>query len=454
MNTFKYQKSSKVYILLICALVVWVVNGQLEKRLVEKRDVASLNETPLTFVTVSGDHFLVDGKRYTYLGTNLWQAMNLGSKGPGGDRARLERELDRLKKLGVKNLRIVAASEGPDTEPGRIVPSTQPNPGKFDSNLLEGLDFVLAEMAKRDMRAILVTNNFWSWSGGMAQYVAWSTQTKIPYPAPIGTASWDQFMEYSSRFYSDKKALGLANTALKNLVLRVNKITGLPYADDPTIMSWELANEPRGMKNTSDFNRWILDTAKLIKSLDPHHLVTTGSEGTLPNSGIEIVPNHIGKNIDYVTTHIWAQNFGWYDPGLPASYTTAVQKMKDHLDLQIADTQKLKKPLVLEEFGFSRDKNSYDPASPVKLRDKFYGEILSQTLAKAQRHLAITGVNFWAWAGEARPPTNRSDHLWKVGDPFLGDPPHEAQGWYSIYDADASTLEVIRKFAADFAAVQ
>ena len=46
----------------------------------------------------------------------------------------------------------------------------------------------------------------------------------------------------------------------------------------------------------------------------------------------------------------------------------------------------------------------------------------------------------WAWAGDSRPP--RPGEFWKPGDPFIGDPPHEKQGWYSIYDKD-TTLKLI-----------
>ena len=55
--------------------------------------------------------------------------MNLGSKGPGGDRAKLVRELDRLQAMGITNLRIMAASEGPDAEPWRMVPALLGNLG-------------------------------------------------------------------------------------------------------------------------------------------------------------------------------------------------------------------------------------------------------------------------------------------------------------------------------------
>ena len=38
--------------------------------------------------------------------------------------------------------------------------------------------------------------------------------------------------------------------------------------------------------------------------------------------------------------------------------------------------------------------------------------------------------------------------MWKPSDDLIGDPPHERQGWYSIYDTDVSTHQVIKKYSA------
>jgi mannan endo-1,4-beta-mannosidase len=36
----------------------------------------------------------------------------------------------------------------------------------------------------------------------------------------------------------------------------------------------------------------------------------------------------------------------------------------------------------------------------------------------------------------------------QVGDTsYVGDPPHEPQGWYSVFDSDESTLALIRAHA-------
>ena len=68
----------------------------------------------------------------------------------------------------------------------------------------QGLDFCLAEMAKRNMRGILFLSNYWQWSGSFAQYVRWITGETIPDPdRPVmATGDWGGFMQFSARFYT------------------------------------------------------------------------------------------------------------------------------------------------------------------------------------------------------------------------------------------------------------
>ncbi len=51
--------------------------------------------------------------------------------------------------------------------------------------------------------------------------------------------------------------------------------------DDPTILAWSLANEPRcaGDPGCTTIPRWAHSTAAYLKSLDPNHMVTLVSGG-------------------------------------------------------------------------------------------------------------------------------------------------------------------------------
>ena len=400
----------------------------------------------VAFVTVNGTHFEIDGNPYYYTGTNFWYGLNLGSTGTAGDRNRLLRELDRFQTIGINNLRIMAGSEGPNTEPWRMVPALQTSPGVYDSNVLDGLDYLLSEMGKRNLRAVMCLNNFWHWSGGMAQYVNWNGgASPIPYPG-----SWDTFQKYAAGFYSNSGAVQDFRDHINFIVNHINPYTGLAYKDDPTIMAWELANEPRGYNNVTAFRIWVDATAAYIKSLDFNHLVTTGSEGNTPsNVGNNFVIDHNGLDIDYATCHIWPQNWGWYNPSNPSGYpnaqTQAINYLRNHIQMAKVN---LNKPLVLEEFGLARDNGSYDPNSTTTYRNLFYDAMFGEIYSSASDGNAAVGANFWAWAGEGRPlvPYGSS---WEPGDPWIGDPPHENQGWYSVYDSDASTLNIISAYCAD-----
>lgn len=109
------------------------------------------------FVTISDGHFIVAGRPHYFAGANFWQGMNLAVDGPSGDRSRLTEELDQLQRLGVTNLRVMAASEGPNTEPYRMIPSLMIAPGAYDEEVLDGLDYLLAQIAARRMRAVIKT---------------------------------------------------------------------------------------------------------------------------------------------------------------------------------------------------------------------------------------------------------------------------------------------------------
>lgn len=403
------------------------------------------------FVRVNKGKFELAGKPYYFVGTNFWYGMNLGSKGDGGNRGRLKRELDRLQDLGIKNLRILAMTEGPGLEPWRIIPAVQNSQGLFDETLLNGLDTLLVEMKKRKMTAVVCLNNFWPWSGGMAQYLQWNGAGPIPYPPPHPKGDWGDYQKYTAKFYSNTGAMNAFKDVINLIVNRKNNISEEYYKNDPTIMAWELANEPRGVGNTSAFQSWIDETAKYIKSLDANHMVTTGSEGETPwpyFSGVDFSKNHSSNDIDYTTAHIWVENWGYYDPrDADKSFAKAVDYMKKYLKDHLEKSKKMGKPLVLEEFGFSRDNLNYSPDSAVSYRDKYYKEVFNAVYEYAKAGEPMAGVNFWAWSGEGY-PVQPYGGFWREGLPFLGDPPHENQGWYSVYESDKSTHNIIGDYAS------
>lgn len=399
------------------------------------------------FVKVNGSHFEINHKPYYFIGTNFWYGAILGSTGEGGDRARLLKELDKMKELGITNLRILAGAEGPDNEPFRVTPALILAPGKYNEQLLDGLDFLLSEMKKRGQYAILYLQNSWDWSGGYAQYLNWNGYGLIPYPS-VKPHTWSEFMKYAGQFHSCEPCKEQFREHLRFMISRTNKYTGLKYTDDPVIMTWEIGNEPRafGKNNIPAFQSWLRATSAFIKSLDKNHLVTTGTEGEHGSEdSLELFKAiHADPNIDYLTMHIWPKNWNWLNiKDIPGTLDQSIINTNKYMDEHIRIARELNKPLVLEEFGLPRDQHGYAATESTKCRDKYYQNAFQQVIENSKDKGVLAGANFWSWGGFARPIQGQI--YWKRGDAYLGDPPVEEQGLNSVFDTD-TTIPLIRKY--------
>jgi mannan endo-1,4-beta-mannosidase len=411
------------------------------------------NDRP-SFIQVQEGRFVQAGQPYCYAGANLWFAAYLGAEADYGNPDRLRKELDRLQGLGLGNLRVLGASESSPLRDS-LKHTFRDESEDYNEALLRGLDRLLDEMGQRDMKAVIYLNNFWEWSGGMATYLYWTNGGTIVDPSDP-EHPWPAFAEFSSRFYASEEANTLYRNYIQALVTRTNTVNGKRYVDDDTIMSWQLANEPRpGHRHAGGFDRlpgyvaWISETAALIKRLDPNHLVSTGSEGTQGCLEDEhcFLEAHSSEYIDYLTFHLWPNNWGWFDEQAPEStFDDTLQRSRNYIDTHLRLARRLGKPIVMEEFGLNRDNGSFDPESSTRYRDRFYAMIFGLVEEDIGSGGPFRGTNFWAWGGSGR--AEHSDFRWGQDDrAYMGDPPQEPQGLYSVLDSDESTLRVIKDHA-------
>ncbi len=404
------------------------------------------------FVRVSDGRFRLHGQPHAYVGANAWYGAYLSDPALSGGRARWIRELDRLQALGVKNIRLLAGSETSALR-GAIPRGITRSPHEYDENLLRGLDFCLAEMARRDMRAVLFLSNFWQWSGGFAQYVRWATGAPIPDPdqPQMAQGDWSAFMKFSATFYQQPKAVALYQEYIGTIIHRVNTVNGREYRKDTSIMTWELANEPRPGASEKDmqqsvpvFCQWVDRMARFIHAEDENHLVCTGSEGMWGcfQKPDVFIKAHQSPAIDYVTVHVWLKNWGWLEQiQLGPAFEVAAARARNHVEEhnKLA-ANVLHKPLVLEEFGLPRDGGTLAPGSPTTARDEYYRRMFQQVVQSCKAGSALQAANFWAWGGEgnACAPAYSSQA-------FLGDPPCEPQGLNSVMAEDSGTLQAIHQ---------
>jgi mannan endo-1,4-beta-mannosidase len=403
-----------------------------------------------SFVAVKNHQFYLNGGPLYYVGTNYWYGSLLGLERDGRRGVgRLRKELDFLKANGVTNLRLMAGAEGAGMINGviRVGPPLQPRQGEFDVRVLDGLDLVLSEMAKRGMKAVIFLSNNWEWSGGFQQYLDWNG--RVPEGMRTRKLTWDELRDVVSGFYGCAPCKAGYDKQVGLILGRTNRHSGRKYTEDPTIMAWELANEPRPMRPAAAdaYRRWVADAAAMIKARDKNHLVTIGHEGYMGTEDLKLYEEiHADRNVDYLTIHIWPKNWGWFEGhAVGEGFGSVVEKTLGYVGQHLPVAERLRKPLVVEEFGLPRDGHSFDPASPTSLRDAYYARILSFVERHAASNGHVAGANFWAFGGTARPL--KGQKFWKAGDSYTGDPPMEEQGLNTVFDSDESTWKVIRAAA-------
>ena len=213
-------------------------------------------------------------------------------------------------------------------------------------------------------------------------------------------------------------------------------------------MSWQIGNEPRAFSDEHKpaFEKWIAEVAAQIRSIDPNHLISVGSEGKHGcEQDIDLFERiHADKNIDYLTLHMWPYNWGWVkEDALSEGVAGAKEKAKAYLDEHLALSAKYQKPAVMEEFGFPRDGFQFKKDVPTTARDEFYRYIFELISSDAKQKGYFAGCNFWGWGGFAE---LADDHInWMKGDDYTGDPAQEQQGLNSVFASDASTTQLIKE---------
>ena len=126
---------------------------------------------------------------------------------------------------------------------------------------------------------------------------------------------------------------------------------------NPAIV-WELATSCGGMAHPEGYRRWIHETARgLIKSLRRANSSRPEARETASpwTAGLDIVLDHRSPDIDFVTCHLWAQNWGWVRAESLAEDYPRRSNARRYVSDQVARAEVLGKPIVLEEFGFPRD---------------------------------------------------------------------------------------------------
>ncbi len=189
---------------------------------------------------------------------------------------------------------------------------------------LQRIDQLIAKAKKRNIRLLFSLLDFYDYTGGSQQMSAW-----------YGSTDRYSFFFWNERTRTDYKAW------VRHVLERTNTITGIAYKDDPTIFGWDLMNEPQ-FASVDLATTWITEMSAYIKSIDPNHMLGSGSEGFFGGeSGNDPLNQLKIDTIDFGTWHIY-----------PAYHRVSPQDVvnlnKSHCDV----AAQAGKPVLFEEFGY------------------------------------------------------------------------------------------------------
>eukprot|EP01024_Parvocaulis_polyphysoides_P016920 TRINITY_DN17492_c2_g1_i2.p1 TRINITY_DN17492_c2_g1~~TRINITY_DN17492_c2_g1_i2.p1 ORF type:complete len:409 (+),score=60.32 TRINITY_DN17492_c2_g1_i2:235-1461(+) len=311
------------------------------------------------FVKVQGTQFTFRGSPFYFMGMNSYHLTNvekhLQDQNPEG----VDNTFKKARDLGIQVIRLWAFSE-----------NIRISPTEWNEDTFKALDSIIDKAQKNNVKLVLALMNYWEQFNGTDSQVAMIYNT-------IKRKSIEDF-------YTDEDVKLLYKSQACKIINRVNTITGKRYRDDPTIMAWNLMNEARctNCKGRAQHDgvlggligEWMDEMAAFVKSLDPNHLVTSGSEGFFgrqsslqvlndnPGSwaqctGDDFVLIHDSPDIDYAVMHVYPEHKSWnFEKDEPCDMECVLDWLVVYIYAHFQEAQNtLGKPVVIEEFDHGSD---------------------------------------------------------------------------------------------------
>ncbi|XP_059459651.1 mannan endo-1,4-beta-mannosidase 7-like [Corylus avellana] len=333
------------------------------------------------FVKTRGVHLILNGSPLYANGFNAYWLMYIASD--TSQRDKITSAFEEATKRGLTIGRTWAFSDG-GYRP------LQSSPGSYNEQTFQGLDFAISEAGKHGIKLILSLVNNYEGYGGKKQYVEWARNQ-------------GQSLSSEDDFFTNSLVKGFYKNHIKTVLTRRNSLTGITYKDDPTIMAWELMNEPRCNADTSGktLQDWITEMASYVKSIDKNHLLEVGLEGfygeskksSNPNGyllGSDFITNNQIPGIDFATVHSYPDQ--WISGSTEETQLSFLNSwVKDHIE----DAQNvLRMPVMFAEFGKSTKTSGVDE------RDRLYNIVYSKIYSSASGGGAAVGGLFWQLLAE------------------------------------------------------
>jgi mannan endo-1,4-beta-mannosidase len=329
------------------------------------------------FVTVRNGAFRLGGKHWRFGGTNCYYLH-------ASSHYMIDSLLNDAAQMRLQVVRCWAFYDDP-TKPDAAL---QTSPGVYPEANYDSLDYTVYKAGQLGLKLVLPLVNNWPDYGGMQQYVKWVLGLEDD---SYGAAT------NHDRFYTDAKIRKAFLAYVEHVINRRNRYTGLRYRDDPTIMTWELANEPRNRTDPSGaaVKAWADDVSRHIRRWAPKQLIALGDEGMGLDPASSDYPYSAYEGdhwkelvalpaIDYGTFHSYPQGWGEAPSAGVDPVPWGERWITDHATAGKA----LGKPVVLEEFGLLV--NATQGVTTTAARDAAYDRWLT-----AAQSSGLAGFQFW-----------------------------------------------------------
>jgi mannan endo-1,4-beta-mannosidase len=259
------------------------------------------------FAQVKNQQIIIEDKVFQFSGANQYYLFYK-------PQAMVDEVFEDAKSLNMNVIRTWAFCEG-GLHDGYCF---QTDVRKYDEPTFKKLDYIIYKAKKENIKLVLALANNWGDFGGINQYLSWTKKYN------------------HDDFFRDEEIKSIYRDYITYVINRVNTYTGIAYKDDPTILMWELMNEPRSGDKDALY-KWIDEMSSHIKRIDPNHLVTTGSEGAIDT---DATLSHQSKSIDVVSFHLYPDWWGFNE-----------QRSLDYIAYHGQVAKNLNKPVFLGEFG-------------------------------------------------------------------------------------------------------
>ena len=323
------------------------------------------------FVTRDGTSFVLAGKPFRFIGTNMYNAAadpDIYDCGPQMQKP--DEELDDWFERFKRD------------SGGRVIRFWAYQSYTKGGEDWRSLDRVMRLANKHDLKVIPVLENQWQdcTEGGYKQD-AWYAGG---YLKPYGTYPLS-YKEY------------------------VNRVVER-YKNEPAIAAWMLINEaesktPDGSANPEALYAFTQDMSESIKRIDQNHLVTLGTAGGgRPGiSGENYEKLHSLDNVDFLNFH----DYGADDEALPGS--TGQTNSPDTLAAAMDIAKKLNKPILVGESGMTAC-GSYEGRQPETVQSR-----AEKFDAKIGAFFKNSGAGYLIWMWH---PTSDCSYDFTTDDPL------------------------------------